>query len=170
MGNKIVSDERAMVTDINAAARNDAVPPPSGTIELCRSRASVFALRMLGVNKRHYTAHLLNLSHPPLYHKFFLRIRRLLLRLTATFVVFGVGLIAATAQEAGLEGRLKSEGAAALAFAAREEGDAARGAITFHQPHTTCAKCHAVDGSPSGLGPDLTSLPKETADAELVES
>src|SRR5262249_26320740 len=111
-----------------------------------------------------------NLSNPHLHNKFFLTLRRLILRLTGASVVFGAALIAAIAQDVGLEGRLKSEAAAALAVAARGEGDAARGAIGFHQPHTTCTKCHAFDGSSSGLGPDLTSLPKETTDAQLVES
>lgn len=96
--------------------------------------------------------------------------RRLLLQLTVASGVFGAALVSAIGQDVGLEGRLKSQGAAALAVAARAEGDAARGSIVFHQPHTTCTKCHAVDGSPSGLGPDLTSLPKETTDTQLVES
>ncbi len=74
------------------------------------------------------------------------------------------------AQDANLEGRLKIEGAAALARAARQEGDAARGAVVFHQPQTMCSKCHAVDGTQVGFGPELTALPRETTDEYLVES
>src|SRR5262249_31832147 len=70
----------------------------------------------------------------------------------------------------GLEGRLKLEGPTALAQAARREGDAARGAIVFHQPQTMCSKCHAVDGTQAGFGPELTALPRETTDDYLVES
>ncbi|HEY2415269.1 MAG TPA: DUF6797 domain-containing protein [Pirellulaceae bacterium] len=74
------------------------------------------------------------------------------------------------AQDAGLEGRLKLEGAAALAVAARREGDAGRGAVVFHQPQTMCSKCHAVDGTQVGFGPELTALPRDTSDDYLVES
>lgn len=83
-----------------------------------------------------------------------------------------LGFVASTAwgQDAGLEARLKLEGSAALARAARLEGDAGRGAIVFHQPQTTCAKCHVLDGTSAGLGPDLTGLPRETTDEHLVES
>jgi len=74
------------------------------------------------------------------------------------------------AQQTALDAALKAEGIDSLAAAARQEGDAARGAIVFYQPHTTCAKCHVMDGAPNGLGPDLTALPQETSDRQLVES
>src|SRR5262245_18233231 len=90
--------------------------------------------------------------------------------MVAAALVAGAVTCGAAAQEGGLELRLKSESADLLAVATRQEGDAARGAIVFHQPHTVCTKCHAVDGSPSGLGPDLTALPKEMTDGQLVES
>ena len=69
-----------------------------------------------------------------------------------------------------LEDQLCSEDPAALVVAARSQGDAARGAIVFHQPHVACTKCHSVDDSPNPLGPDLTRLPPETTDQHLVES
>lgn len=74
------------------------------------------------------------------------------------------------AQDASLERRLRIEGASALARAARLEGDAGRGAVVFHQPQTTCAKCHVLDGTSAGLGPDLTALARETTDEYLVEA
>src|SRR5262249_28013917 len=46
----------------------------------------------------------------------------------------------------------------------------ARGAVLFHLPQAGCTKCHAVDGSPSPLGPDLTRLGKDATDAHVVES
>ncbi len=88
--------------------------------------------------------------------------------LFAALVATAVSLV--TGQEISLESALKGERVDALVAAARSEGDAARGAVVFHQPQTACIKCHAVDGSPTGLGPDLTALPREVTDAELVES
>jgi putative heme-binding domain-containing protein len=76
----------------------------------------------------------------------------------------------ASGQDSGLEARLKTEGAESLAKEARESGDAVRGAILFHQPHMACTKCHAVDGSESRLGPDLTQFAENPADAHFVEA
>src|SRR5581483_3770420 len=72
--------------------------------------------------------------------------------------------------EPTLELVLTQEGTSALATAARAHGDAGRGAVLFHRPHVGCTKCHAVDGSPSPLGPDLTRLGKDATDEYLVES
>ena len=69
-----------------------------------------------------------------------------------------------------LEERLLSEPVAALVEAAREAGDAKRGAIVFHQPQMACTKCHALGGRENSLGPDLTRLPDDASDAHLVES
>jgi putative heme-binding domain-containing protein len=69
-----------------------------------------------------------------------------------------------------LEKQLTEENPQALARAARQAGDARRGAVHFHQPQVGCTKCHAVDGSPSPLGPDLTKLGKDATDVHLVES
>ena len=69
-----------------------------------------------------------------------------------------------------LEQQLMAEGTETLARAALEQGDAKRGAIVFHQPHMACNTCHAVGDKENSLGPDLTRLPAETTDAQLVES
>jgi putative heme-binding domain-containing protein len=78
-----------------------------------------------------------------------------------------------------LESRLLAESAAALAAAARKEGDPQRGAIAFHQSLLACGRCHVVAdelaGSrkvsiPGGLGPDLTAIPADELDAEIVLS
>ncbi len=69
-----------------------------------------------------------------------------------------------------LEEHLKTESAADLAKAAQESGDAQRGAIVFHQPYVACTKCHRVDGSTNGLGPDLTKLDPKPEEAQLVEA
>ncbi|RLS50186.1 MAG: hypothetical protein DWH88_01185, partial [Planctomycetota bacterium] len=70
-----------------------------------------------------------------------------------------------------LDAELRGISPAKLVLEARETGDAARGAIVFFQPYLACSKCHSVgDGKPSPLGPDLTTLDKQTTDAQLVES
>ncbi|MGC4105717.1 MAG: hypothetical protein QM753_05075 [Thermomicrobiales bacterium] len=83
---------------------------------------------------------------------------------------FGGPLASSEAQDLVLEQRLRGENVQKLAEEARRGGDAARGAVVFHQPQTTCVKCHVVDGSPAGIGPELTALPRETTDEHLVES
>ncbi|MFO0928420.1 MAG: DUF6797 domain-containing protein [Gemmataceae bacterium] len=68
-----------------------------------------------------------------------------------------------------LSEQLLTEGAAALAQAARKEGDPQRGALVFHLPYLACSKCHtAAEGAP--LGPDLTRLEKTVTAEHLVES
>lgn len=69
-----------------------------------------------------------------------------------------------------LEQRLMSEPASALAEAARTEGDAARGAIVFHQPYMACSKCHVHGDSKASLGPDLTVRQPEFTDDYLVDA
>jgi putative heme-binding domain-containing protein len=69
-----------------------------------------------------------------------------------------------------LERELLGEESAALARAARKTGDPARGAVLFHRPEIACTKCHAADGGPSPLGPDLTRLDKDVSDVDLVEA
>lgn len=84
-----------------------------------------------------------------------------------------VGLLSALASPAfgqGLEQQLKAEPAQELVKAARELGDAKRGAIVFHQPYAACTKCHRVDGSTNGLGPDLTKLDPKPKEEELVDA
>lgn len=70
-----------------------------------------------------------------------------------------------------LEDHLKNVPAAELAALAKQEGDAARGAVVFHQPFMACAKCHALgDATSNSLGPDLTALGNEVTDESLVEA
>ena len=69
-----------------------------------------------------------------------------------------------------LESQLQTESVAALATAAKESGDAKRGAIVFFQQHLACSKCHSGDDPQRALGPDLTRYDKPPTDAELVES
>ena len=57
-----------------------------------------------------------------------------------------------------------------MAAAARELGDAVRGAIVFYQPYLTCTKWHVSDEADEQLGPDLGKMGKDVTDAYLVES
>lgn len=70
-----------------------------------------------------------------------------------------------------LEEELRQTPPRTLATQAQREGDAARGAIVFFQPHLACHKCHTVgDAKPNGLGPDLATIGKEVTDEALIES
>jgi putative heme-binding domain-containing protein len=62
------------------------------------------------------------------------------------------------------------ENAAALAKAAREKGDASRGAFVFHRPELLCTRCHTAGEEMGKLGPDLAKAGKEATDVYLVES
>jgi putative heme-binding domain-containing protein len=64
---------------------------------------------------------------------------------------------------------LQREGTAALAKAAREQGDASRGAVLFFQPFLTCAKCHDGEAG-TQLGPDIAQAGKEATAEYLIES
>lgn len=68
-----------------------------------------------------------------------------------------------------LQQELMNEPVAALAKAARERGNAARGAVLFFQPFLTCAKCHDADTG-TQLGPDLAKIGKEGTAEYLIES
>ncbi|MCA9137135.1 MAG: c-type cytochrome, partial [Planctomycetales bacterium] len=65
--------------------------------------------------------------------------------------------------------QLLAEGANSLAVAARERGDAVRGAILFSQQTLACAGCHA-QGAKDLLGPDLTVVSAKMTDEHFVES
>jgi putative heme-binding domain-containing protein len=69
-----------------------------------------------------------------------------------------------------LEQQLLAEDPESLVRAALEQGNAEHGAIVFHQPHMACNKCHLVADKDNPLGPDLTSLPDETTNLNIVES
>lgn len=99
--------------------------------------------------------------------------RSLAVSLSSSLAYLAVACSAAIGQQAGdapkLSQQLMSEGAAALAEAAREKGDAVRGAILFPQQKLACANCHSPGGADL-LGPDLTQLKNQVTDAYLVES
>jgi putative heme-binding domain-containing protein len=69
----------------------------------------------------------------------------------------------------GLSQQLLNESPADLAKAAREWGDAGRGAVLFFQPFMTCAKCHDAEVG-TQLGPNLAEAGKETTAEYLIES
>jgi putative heme-binding domain-containing protein len=94
----------------------------------------------------------------------------ILLALLAGVAVAPFAPAEAEAETPALEKQLLAEGPAALARAAREQGDALRGAIVFHRPQLTCTKCHPADESAARLGPDLAALGPRVADEYLVES
>jgi putative heme-binding domain-containing protein len=86
---------------------------------------------------------------------------------------FGLVLVALTANVSfaqSLQDQLAAEGAAALARAARAEGNAQRGAIVFHQPYLACAKCHTLGEKEETLGPNLAKIGKDLTPKQLVES
>lgn len=65
--------------------------------------------------------------------------------------------------------QLQKESLADLAKAARERGDAGRGALLFFQPFLNCAKCHDGDTGTS-LGPNIAQAGKEATAEYLIES
>jgi putative heme-binding domain-containing protein len=83
------------------------------------------------------------------------------------FTLFAVPAFAA--DPLSLTQQLASEPVAELAKAARENGDAGRGAVLFFQPFLTCAKCH--DGETgTQLGPDIAKAGKEATAEYLIEA
>ena len=85
--------------------------------------------------------------------------------------VLAIPVLCSTVAAQSLEQQLLAVPATELAAEALRAGDAARGAILFHQPQSLCSRCHSTgQGTASLLGPDLTSLPADTTDAQLVES
>jgi putative heme-binding domain-containing protein len=65
--------------------------------------------------------------------------------------------------------QLLKEPVAVLAKAARERGDAGRGAVLFFQPFLACAKCHDAETG-TQFGPDLSRTDKATTAEYLVEA
>lgn len=68
-----------------------------------------------------------------------------------------------------LQQKLSREPVAELVRAARDRGDAARGATLFFQPFLTCAKCHDAQAG-TQLGPDISKVGKEGNAEYLIES
>jgi putative heme-binding domain-containing protein len=90
--------------------------------------------------------------------------------LSVGFFLCQPGLVAPAIAQT-LEVELQRSPLTALASQAREEGDAARGAVVFFQHHMACSKCHSVGESKTTLlGPDLTTLGKDVRDEAIVES
>jgi putative heme-binding domain-containing protein len=75
----------------------------------------------------------------------------------------------ASAPPPSLSEQLRAESPADLARAARERGDAGRGAVLFFQPFLTCAKCHDPETG-TQLGPDLAKAGPDATAESLVES
>jgi putative heme-binding domain-containing protein len=69
-----------------------------------------------------------------------------------------------------LESQLRQEPLETLARDARRQGDARRGAVVFHQPSLTCAKCHIDETGAPALGPDLSLPEKGRGEEHLIES
>ena len=69
-----------------------------------------------------------------------------------------------------LETQLLSESSAGIARNAREQGDAIRGAVLFHQPWLSCTQCHAVVDGDEPLGPHLGKMDPTTTDEQLILS
>jgi putative heme-binding domain-containing protein len=86
-----------------------------------------------------------------------------------TAIAWGA-LVAVDDVPRSLEQALASEDPAALARDSREQGDARRGSLLFHQPSLSCARCHVAQANAKPLGPDLSSMGKEVTDVYLIES
>jgi putative heme-binding domain-containing protein len=69
-----------------------------------------------------------------------------------------------------LQQQLLAENLTALARAAREQGDASRGALVFYRPDLACTRCHTAGEGGARLGPDLGKIGKEATDVYLIES
>lgn len=96
---------------------------------------------------------------------------KLTLQLPAVIALLFVGCLASTASAQMLDDELKRTSVAELIDLAKRDGDAARGAVVFFQPHMACAKCHAVGKATNNtLGPDLAALGPTVTDEHLVES
>jgi len=84
-------------------------------------------------------------------------------------LLLAVAIPVQSAEPQLLQDQLAKEPAAELANAARERGDAGRGAVLFFQPFLTCAKCHDGEAG-TQLGPDIAKAGKEATAEYLVES
>ncbi len=87
--------------------------------------------------------------------------------LSCFFII--VGFCRAAEPITTLPQQLAKEPIAELAKAARERGDANRGAVLFFQPFLSCAKCHDGDTG-TQLGPDISKAGKEGTAEYMIES
>jgi putative heme-binding domain-containing protein len=91
-------------------------------------------------------------------------------RLTiATVAVLMLVSVTPAADPPTLQHQLTKESPAELARAARERGDAGRGAVLFFQPFLSCARCHDGEAG-TQLGPDIAKAGKEATAEYLIES
>ncbi|MEZ6057312.1 MAG: c-type cytochrome [Planctomycetaceae bacterium] len=84
-------------------------------------------------------------------------------------VVLLVLMVSQVAEAQTLSQRLREEPVGSLAEAARQRGDAVRGAVLLTQKNLNCTGCHAA-GVRHPIGPDLKNLGPETTDVSLVEA
>ncbi len=91
------------------------------------------------------------------------------MRSRVLIALLSLAAVAPAAEPPSLHETLAHEPVPALAKAARERGDAGRGAVLFFQPFLTCAKCHDADAG-TQLGPDIAKAGKEATAEYLVES
>src|SRR5215471_17908864 len=90
-------------------------------------------------------------------------------RLALICLVLSASLAYSGEPNPSMQDQLSKEPILALAKAARERGDAARGALLFFQPFLTCAKCHDGEGG-TQLGPDIAKVGKDGTAEYLIES
>jgi putative heme-binding domain-containing protein len=95
--------------------------------------------------------------------------RFILLALAAGLSLFPVQSMAGDDPDT-LEKQLLREGPEALARAARERGDASRGAIVFYQPALACIRCHTAPTGSKPVGPYLTRPAEKLTGTHLVEA
>jgi putative heme-binding domain-containing protein len=69
-----------------------------------------------------------------------------------------------------LSQQLAKQEAGILAKAARERGDASRGALVFYRPDLLCTHCHTAGEEGGRLGPDLARAGKDATDVYLIQS
>ncbi len=91
------------------------------------------------------------------------------LMLLSIFALLGLAAFTPSACAQSLSQQLRDEPVESLAKAARQKGNAVRGAIVFTQQNLACTRCH-VAGNARPVGPDLTQLGKDVTDAYLVEA
>lgn len=92
-------------------------------------------------------------------------------RITLAILTLILSLTAFSSTEAqSLEQRLLAEDPVDLATAARQHGDATRGAILFYQQYMACTKCHKSATGQTTLGPNLAAAPPQTTDVHLIDA
>ena len=83
------------------------------------------------------------------------------------------GFAAAPQQTESLEQRLRQQDRAKLIELVEQRGDAARGALLYHNPELTCVRCHepsTSDESWQRLGPAIAELNNDATTNFLIES